>query len=76
MGSQGPAVAPLCRPSSPKLGMIVCFCFRTSFLIVLFSQYLRNVAVPVPVYGKKCHTSKFYLFQVFPVRSMPHSFHS
>ncbi|XP_040857875.1 solute carrier family 23 member 1-like [Ochotona curzoniae] len=39
----------------------------TSFLIVLFSQYLRNVAVPVPVYGKKCHTSKFYLFQVFPV---------
>ncbi|XP_055979948.1 solute carrier family 23 member 1-like [Sorex fumeus] len=41
----------------------------TIFLIVLFSQYLRNVAVPVPMYGreKKCHTSKFYLFQVFPV---------
>ncbi|XP_054985358.1 solute carrier family 23 member 1-like [Sorex araneus] len=41
----------------------------TVFLIVLFSQYLRNVAVPVPVYGrgKKCHTSRFYLFQVFPV---------
>ncbi|XP_044102562.1 solute carrier family 23 member 1-like isoform X2 [Neovison vison] len=40
----------------------------TIFLIVLFSQYLKNVAVPVPVYGgKKCHTSKFYLFQVFPV---------
>uniref|UniRef100_A0A8C3WX56 Solute carrier family 23 member 2 n=1 Tax=Catagonus wagneri TaxID=51154 RepID=A0A8C3WX56_9CETA len=47
----------------------VCFCFRTIFLIVLFSQYLKNVAVPVPVYGrgKQCHTSKFYLFQVFPV---------
>ncbi|XP_047551629.1 solute carrier family 23 member 1-like isoform X1 [Lutra lutra] len=40
----------------------------TIFLIVLFSQYLKNVAVPVPVYGgKKYHTSKFYLFQVFPV---------
>ncbi|XP_044636083.1 solute carrier family 23 member 1-like isoform X2 [Equus asinus] len=41
----------------------------TIFLIVLFSQYLKNVAVPMPIYGreKKGHTSKFYLFQVFPV---------
>ncbi|XP_072619080.1 solute carrier family 23 member 1-like [Vulpes vulpes] len=40
----------------------------TIFLIVLFSQYLKNVGIPVPVYGgKKCHTSKFHLFQVFPV---------
>uniref|UniRef100_H0XPQ7 Solute carrier family 23 member 2 n=1 Tax=Otolemur garnettii TaxID=30611 RepID=H0XPQ7_OTOGA len=41
----------------------------TIFLIVLFSQYLKNVVVLLPVYGgdKKCHTSKFYLFQVFPV---------
>ncbi|KAL6033355.1 hypothetical protein STEG23_021055 [Scotinomys teguina] len=41
----------------------------TIFLIVLFSQYLKNVVVPVPMYGreKKCHTSKFNLFQVFPV---------
>ncbi|XP_037692029.1 solute carrier family 23 member 1-like isoform X2 [Choloepus didactylus] len=41
----------------------------TIFLIVLFSQYLKNVALPVPVKGqvKKCHSSKFYLFQVFPV---------
>ncbi|XP_021566409.1 solute carrier family 23 member 1-like [Carlito syrichta] len=41
----------------------------TMFLIVLFSQYLKNIAVPVPTYGgeKKRHTSKFYLFQVFPV---------
>ncbi|XP_070370207.1 solute carrier family 23 member 1-like isoform X4 [Equus asinus] len=40
----------------------------TIFLIVLFSQYLKNVAVPMPIYGreKKLHTSKFYLFQVFP----------
>ncbi|XP_062954719.1 LOW QUALITY PROTEIN: solute carrier family 23 member 1-like [Cynocephalus volans] len=41
----------------------------TIFLIMLFSQYLKNVAVPVPVCGgeKKCHVSKLYLFQVFPV---------
>ncbi|XP_058390763.1 solute carrier family 23 member 1-like [Diceros bicornis minor] len=41
----------------------------TIFLIVLFSQYLKNVAVPVPIYGRerKWHTSKFYLFQAFPV---------
>ncbi|XP_049749332.1 solute carrier family 23 member 2-like isoform X6 [Elephas maximus indicus] len=42
---------------------------RTIFLIVLFSQYLKNITVPVLVYGqkKKFHTSKFHLFQVFPV---------
>nr|XP_060489192.1 solute carrier family 23 member 1-like isoform X1 [Panthera onca] len=41
----------------------------TIFLIVLFSQYLKNVAVPMPIYRgqKKCRVSKFYLFQVFPV---------
>ncbi|XP_058153399.1 solute carrier family 23 member 1-like [Dasypus novemcinctus] len=41
----------------------------TVFLIVLFSQYLKNIALPIPVYGqaKKCHTSKLYLFQIFPV---------
>ncbi|XP_049749328.1 solute carrier family 23 member 1-like isoform X2 [Elephas maximus indicus] len=41
----------------------------TIFLIVLFSQYLKNITVPVLVYGqkKKFHTSKFHLFQVFPV---------
>lgn len=61
------------EPKFARLG-VVCFCFRTIFLIVLFSQYLKNIAVTVPVYGreKKCHTSKFYLFQVFPVRSAPH----
>lgn len=46
----------------------------TIFLIVLFSQYLKNVMVPVPVYGggKRCHISKFNLFQVFPVRTTPY----
>lgn len=60
-------------PQLTRLG-VVCFCFRTIFLIVLFSQYLKNIAVPVPVYGreKKSHASKFYLFQIFPVRSTPH----
>ncbi|XP_037021711.2 solute carrier family 23 member 1-like isoform X2 [Artibeus jamaicensis] len=41
----------------------------TIFLITLFSQYLKNTAVPVPIYGRQkgCHISKFQLFQVFPV---------
>ncbi|XP_045047037.2 solute carrier family 23 member 1 isoform X2 [Desmodus rotundus] len=41
----------------------------TVFLITLFSQYLKNTAVPVPVYGRQkgLHISKFQLFQVFPV---------
>ncbi|XP_004430789.1 PREDICTED: solute carrier family 23 member 1-like [Ceratotherium simum simum] len=41
----------------------------TIFLIVLFSQFLKNVVVPVPIYGRERtgFTSKFYLFQVFPV---------
>ncbi|XP_035866827.1 solute carrier family 23 member 1-like isoform X2 [Phyllostomus discolor] len=41
----------------------------TVFLITLFSQYLKNIAVPVPLYGRQkgCRVSKFPLFQVFPV---------
>uniref|UniRef100_A0A8D2L0A7 Solute carrier family 23 member 1-like n=1 Tax=Varanus komodoensis TaxID=61221 RepID=A0A8D2L0A7_VARKO len=41
----------------------------TIFFIVLFSQYLKNVPVPLPSYNKskKCHFSKIYLFQIFPV---------
>lgn len=41
----------------------------TIFLIVLFSQYLKNVPVPLPSYqkSKKCHFSRAYLFQIFPV---------
>ncbi|XP_010614481.1 solute carrier family 23 member 1 isoform X1 [Fukomys damarensis] len=43
--------------------------FLTIFLIVLFSQYLKNVSMPVPVYEgwRKCRTTKLYVFQVFPV---------
>ncbi|XP_078527267.1 solute carrier family 23 member 1-like [Lissotriton helveticus] len=41
----------------------------TTFLIILFSQYLRNVPVPMPTYSKtkKCHFSMINLFQIFPV---------
>lgn len=42
---------------------------RTISFIVLFSQYLKDVSVPLPSYqrGKKCHLSPVYLFQIFPV---------
>ncbi|KAJ1166464.1 hypothetical protein NDU88_006865 [Pleurodeles waltl] len=41
----------------------------TTFLIILFSQYLRNVPVAIPTYSKtkKCHFSMVNLFQIFPV---------
>nr|XP_010311743.1 PREDICTED: solute carrier family 23 member 1-like [Balearica regulorum gibbericeps] len=43
--------------------------FVTISFIVLFSQYLKDVPVPLPSYqrGKKCHFSPVYLFQIFPV---------
>ncbi|XP_068857204.1 solute carrier family 23 member 1-like isoform X2 [Aphelocoma coerulescens] len=48
---------------------LIGFLMRTIFFIVLFSQYLKNVAVPLPSYqrGKKFHFSPIYLFQIFPV---------
>lgn len=41
----------------------------TSGLIILFSQYLRRVPLPVPSYNKvqKVHTSKFFMFQIMPI---------
>ncbi|MBN3310649.1 S23A1 protein, partial [Amia calva] len=41
----------------------------TIALIVLFSQYLRHIPVPIPTYNrtKKFHTSKVYIFQILPV---------
>ncbi|ELK35565.1 PREDICTED: solute carrier family 23 member 1 isoform X1 [Myotis davidii] len=41
----------------------------TIFLIMLFSQYLKHIPVPVPLYGRqeKCHTASVHLFQLFPV---------
>ncbi|XP_061270775.1 solute carrier family 23 member 1-like isoform X1 [Bos javanicus] len=60
---------PLFDPAGDDAGIHWGIAATTIFLIVLFSQYLKNIAVPVPVYGreKKSHTSKFYLFQIFPV---------
>ncbi|XP_030577694.1 solute carrier family 23 member 1-like [Archocentrus centrarchus] len=41
----------------------------TAALIILFSQYLRRIPIPVPAYDKikKLHISKFFLFQIMPI---------
>ncbi|XP_028253243.1 solute carrier family 23 member 1-like [Parambassis ranga] len=41
----------------------------TMVLIILFSQYLRLIPIPVPTYSKtrKLHTSKLYIFQIMPI---------
>uniref|UniRef100_A0A672HN59 Solute carrier family 23 member 2 n=1 Tax=Salarias fasciatus TaxID=181472 RepID=A0A672HN59_SALFA len=41
----------------------------TAVLIILFSQYLRSIPIPVPAYSKtkKLHRSNFFLFQKMPV---------
>ncbi|CAJ1057161.1 xan_ur_permease domain-containing protein [Xyrichtys novacula] len=41
----------------------------TTALIILFSQYLRHIPVPFPMYSKdkKLHTSRVYVFQILPV---------
>ncbi|XP_071334876.1 solute carrier family 23 member 1-like [Trachinotus anak] len=41
----------------------------TTVLIILFSQYLRLIPVPVPAYSKvkKLHTSKLFIFQIMPI---------
>ncbi|KAG7248402.1 hypothetical protein CRUP_036677, partial [Coryphaenoides rupestris] len=41
----------------------------TTVLIIVFSQYLRRVAVPFPTYSreKKLHTTRIYVFQILPV---------
>ncbi|XP_063608140.1 solute carrier family 23 member 2-like [Penaeus indicus] len=43
--------------------------FMTMALLILFSQYLRNVAVPIPTYSKDkgFSTSPVYIFKLFPV---------
>ncbi|XP_019712019.1 solute carrier family 23 member 1-like isoform X2 [Hippocampus comes] len=41
----------------------------TAVLIILFSQYLRLIELPIPAYSKakKLHTKKFYIFQMMPI---------
>ncbi len=40
----------------------------TIIFMIVFSQYLRNVGFPVPIYKKgKCKVKRIYLFKLFPV---------
>ncbi|XP_041795450.1 xan_ur_permease domain-containing protein [Chelmon rostratus] len=41
----------------------------TTALITLFSQYLRHIPVPLPMYSKdkQLHISRVYIFQILPV---------
>ncbi|KAJ1166453.1 hypothetical protein NDU88_006856 [Pleurodeles waltl] len=41
----------------------------TFVLIIVFSQYLRQIPVPCPTYTKarKCHSTRLNLFQLFPM---------
>ncbi|XP_051909056.1 solute carrier family 23 member 2-like isoform X2 [Hippocampus zosterae] len=41
----------------------------TTALIILFSQYLRFIELPIPAYSKakKLHTKRFYIFQMMPI---------
>ncbi|CAM9989407.1 unnamed protein product [Bubo scandiacus] len=60
---------PLFDSAGDEAGQHWGIAFMTISFIVLFSQYLKDVPVPVPSYqrGKKCHLSPVYLFQIFPV---------
>ncbi|XP_035534745.1 solute carrier family 23 member 1-like [Morone saxatilis] len=52
-----------------KLGSHWGISAMTTVLIILFSQYLRLIPIPVPAYSKakKLHISKFYIFQIMPI---------
>uniref|UniRef100_A0A8C9TSE4 Solute carrier family 23 member 4 n=2 Tax=Scleropages formosus TaxID=113540 RepID=A0A8C9TSE4_SCLFO len=41
----------------------------TTVLIIIFSQYLRDMSVPFPAYNKtkSFHSAKMYIFQILPV---------
>ncbi|NXA66551.1 S23A1 protein, partial [Mohoua ochrocephala] len=60
---------PLFESAGDMAGQHWGIAFMTIFFIVLFSQYLKNITVPLPSYqrGKKFHFSPIYLFQIFPV---------
>ncbi|XP_074541955.1 solute carrier family 23 member 1-like [Halichoeres trimaculatus] len=52
-----------------KLGSHWGISAMTTALIILFSQYLRRVPIPVPAYNKarKLHVSKIFIFQSIPI---------
>ncbi|NXI22547.1 S23A1 protein, partial [Sterrhoptilus dennistouni] len=60
---------PLFESAGDMAGQHWGIAFMTIFFIVLFSQYLKEIAVPLPSYqrDKKCHFSPIYFFQIFPV---------
>ncbi|XP_076824585.1 solute carrier family 23 member 2-like isoform X2 [Clavelina lepadiformis] len=51
--------------ASPQWGMAMF----TAFVLVLCSQYLKNVKIPLPAYSstKKCHIGRTPIFKMFPV---------
>uniref|UniRef100_A0AAQ5ZKS2 Uncharacterized protein n=1 Tax=Amphiprion ocellaris TaxID=80972 RepID=A0AAQ5ZKS2_AMPOC len=65
MVRSGPAYIQHCEFYS----FFISVCYRTTALIILFSQYLRHISVPFPTYSKdkKLHTSRVYVFQILPV---------
>ncbi|XP_005144406.1 solute carrier family 23 member 1-like [Melopsittacus undulatus] len=60
---------PLFDSAGDEAGQHWGIAFMTVSFIVLFSQYLKDIPVPLPSYqgGMKCHLSPVYLFQIFPV---------
>lgn len=50
-------------------GCLISFFFRTMFLITLFSQYLKNIQIPIPAVrtGEGCTVMKLPIFKLFPV---------
>ncbi|KAM6213450.1 solute carrier family 23 member 1-like [Sarcoramphus papa] len=60
---------PLFDSAGDEAGQHWGIAFMTISFIVLFSQYLKDVPVPLPSYqrDRKCHLSPVYLFQIFPV---------
>ncbi|XP_019400699.1 PREDICTED: solute carrier family 23 member 1-like [Crocodylus porosus] len=60
---------PLFESAGQEAGEHWGIAVMTIVFIVLFSQFLKNVPVPLPAYqrAKKCHFSRIYLFQIFPV---------
>ncbi|XP_026197492.1 solute carrier family 23 member 1-like [Anabas testudineus] len=60
---------PMYNPAGAKAGTHWGIAAMTTLLIILFSQYLRLIPIPVPAYSKtkKLHTSKFFIFQIMPI---------
>lgn len=51
------------------LDLLSFFFYRTVALLLLFSNVIHKVQLPVPAFSlkKKCHLTKLPIFQLFPV---------